>query len=701
MTQSPQSVPLSRPVDNDEIDLLALMGTIWRGKMWIALATVIGLALGVWYAYFKAVPVYTASTTVALDSRQDQVMDIQSVVTGLSGDQASINTELEVYRSRRLIAQLVTDLDLTADPEFNPALRPEKKFSLAAVRQALTGPAPVAARSDQQVLDKAIDLVLSKLSVSNVRQSYVFRITVTTESPEKSARIANRLAELYVADQIQVKLERTREATRWLAERVTELQVALEQAEEELKAYAARTDLVSPEGLVALNRQLKELRERRASQATELTGDQDRLAAFEAIPASDRRARADLAGDSTLTSALARIETGETGAATVFDTRLEELLTRLRDGIDRKTRQIAALDSSITEVEARIVTQSEELVQLQQLQRESEASRLIYEAFLGRLKETSIQQGIQQADSRILSEAVVPSDPSAPRKPMILALSMILGLIAGTGAVLLREMSQNTFRVAEDLEARTGYAVLGQIPVIPARSRDAVLKYLSDKPNSAAAEAIRNLRTSLLLANLDKAPQVILSTSSVPGEGKTTQSIALAQNFAGLGEKVLLVEGDIRRRVFRDYFDINTRKGFLSVLSGNADLDEVLVAEPRLGADILIGEKSSVNAADLYSSERFARFIADLRGRYDRIIIDTPPVLAVPDARIIGQLVDAILYTVRWDSTTHRQVADGLKSFETANLRPSGLVLGQIDKRGMRRYGYGDSYGAYQAYYDN
>lgn len=711
MTNTPRQDIREIAID-DEIDLGALLGTLWRGKFWILLTALVGLFIGGWYAFFVTTPQYTAKATVALESRdQNVMMDIQNVVTGLSGDQATINTEIEVFRSLGLLEDLVQELDLVNDPEFNASLRPEPKFSpkawLSDLKSSLTGGAPevtvdpeAAARAE---LDRVIGAVRRSISISNMRQSYVFTITVTTESPAKSARIANTLAELYIEDQVQVKLDKTRQATEWLSGRVADLQVALEQAEDELKDFSSSTVLISPEGLLALNRQLKELRERRAAQAEEnemLTATLGALRA--ALASGDTAAFAEQAQDRELSAILAQWQEAQTSITRErLDARMDAVVDRMQAEQLRNQAQVIALDGSIREAEQRIETQSAELVRLQQLQREAEASRLIYEAFLSRLKETSIQQGIQQADSRVLSQAVVPVSPSAPRKSMILALSLILGSMVGAGVILVREMMQNTFRVAEDLEARTGYAVLGQIPVIPARKRKGVLKYMSDKPNSAVVEAIRNLRTSILLANLDHKPQIILSTSSIPGEGKTTQSLALAQNFAGLGEKVLLIEGDIRRRVFREYFDIKARKGFLSVLSGDVPLEEAVHFVPDLQADLLIGEKSSVNAADLYSSEKFASFLKDLRKRYDRIIIDSPPVLAVPDARIIGQSVDSLVYTVKWDSTTHRQVLDGLRSLEMANVHPSGLVLGQIDKRGMKRYGYGDSYGAYHAYYDS
>lgn len=692
--------------NDDEIDLGQLLRTLWRGKFSILFAGLLTICIGIWYAHFAATPVYTANTVVALESREQQVMDIESVVTGLSADQSTVNTEVEVIRSRQLIEQVVRELELSEDPEFNTTLRPSAILSPGVVidyaMAALGVDAATAPPSDQAILDGVVDAMLDRLTVSNIRQSYVFVIGITTEDAAKSARIADTLAQFYISDQIRVKLEKTEQATTWLSARVAELQIELEQAEEALKSFGTNSNLVSPEGLVALNRQLKELRDRRDMLRQQNTVLQERSSAL----AAARRAQspeqiAVLAQDDILTAILEQRALDDVTSSQVFEARLDAISRQSVDELLRNERQISALETSITEVTERIDLQSVELVQLQQLQREAEASRLIYEAFLARLKETSIQQGIQQADSRILSKAVVPNAPSAPRKMSILAVSTLLGLVAGAAYVLFREMSQNTFRLAEDLETRTGYTVLGQIPTIPIRKRAGMLKYIAEKPNSAASEAVRNLRTSLLLANLDRQPQIIMTTSSIPGEGKTTLSVSLAHNFGAMGEKVLLIEGDVRRRVFREYFNVKSSGSLLSVLSGDVKLDDAVVYDQKLRADLLVGEKSNVNAADLFSSKRFSDFLKELRAKYDRIIIDTPPVLAVPDARVIGQSVDTIVYAVKWDSTTHRQVLEGIKSIEAVNLRIAGLALGQIDKRGMKKYGYGADYGDYQGYYES
>ena len=224
------------------------------------------------------------------------------------------------------------------------------------------------------------------------------------------------------------------------------------------------------------------------------------------------------------------------------------------------------------------------------------------------------------------------------------------------------------------------------------------MEYLRSKSTSAASEAIRNLRTSILLSDVDNPPKIIMSTSSIPGEGKTTQAISLAHNLAGLDKKVLLIEGDIRRRTFSQYMENSSTGGLVSVVSGELSIEDAVVCDTGLGVDVLMGDKSSINAADLFSSTKFRNFLTAAREAYDFVIIDTPPVLVVPDARVIGHLVDSIIYTVNWDKTTKAQVLDGLRQFSSVGLRVSGLVLAQIDARGMKRYGYGDGYGAYAAY---
>ncbi|MEM6306431.1 MAG: polysaccharide biosynthesis tyrosine autokinase, partial [Pseudomonadota bacterium] len=606
----------------DEIDLMALFHTLWRGKWIILLITLFAAALGIYQAFERATPMYTAAATVAFESREEQVVDLDSVVGGLGGDQATINTEIEVLKSRGLMEKLVQRLNLIQDPEFNTRLRPLPQFSVSQLIAWMlpTNGDKALPPSDQMILDAAVAHAMSTVSIRNIRQSYVLEISVTTQDAEKSALIANTLAELYIVDQLEVKFDATEKATAWLTERVGVLQQELETSVAAVKDFSAGSQLVSPEQLAALSRQSKDLRDRQEDAQEQIRINTARQEALQgAMNTGDLAEIVSLANDRTLNRLFDRLQSDSAADDKAFLARFDQILDRIETDMRLNQTQITAFDVSIETLNQQIATQSKDLVTLQQLEREAEASRLIYEFFLNRLKETSVQEGIQQADSRVLSRAVVPTGPSAPRKNMIVMMATVLGFLLGCALVLGREFMQNTFRSAEELEQVTGYTVLGQIPALRTRVRGKVLAYLIDKPTSLMAEAVRNLRTSLLLSDVDKAPQIILSTSSLPAEGKTTHSIALVQNLAGLGKRVLLIEGDIRRRVFQEYFQLNADYGLLSVLSGQATLSETAVFDPQLKADVIMGEPSAVNAADLFSSEAFRLFLEQTRKHYEYI----------------------------------------------------------------------------------
>lgn len=651
MNQTPARAsfdPIIRGGRDDAVKLTTLIAIALRGWRIVASCAALGLLFGAIYVYAIATPVFSSSSVVILESREEQVVDLKSVISGLSGDTLVLNSEVEVLRSRSLMEKVVTHLGLLEDPEFNPTLR--EPGTIGTIRAWIFGQ-PTGDRGDADAqLQSTIDTLLGKVDIQNIRQSLVFRITVESEDPRKVARIADAIAEHYILGQLDFKFEATEHATSWLSERVAELQGELEAAEGRLADFNAGADLVSAETLRAMERQAKELRD-----------------------------RIETAKDAVAEAA------GETSR------RDEDTATTARAGLahERATGQLRALEASYAALNEQIATQGGDLITQQQLMREADASRLLYEYFLSRLKETSVQQGIQQADSRVLSAAVVPRGPSKPRKAMVLGLLSLLGMLAGAAIAVFQEMRQSGFRTGRELEQIARRPVLGQIPSVPGKEGANPPCYLADNPASPVAEAVRNLRTTVLLSALDRPPQVIVLTSTLRGEGKTTLTLALAQSFAGMGKKVLVVEGDIRRRVFGEYLGAEARHSLISVLRKRVSLADAVVHDTGIGADILMAERSSVNAADLFSSGQFAALVDEARQHYDVILIDTPPVLVVPDARVIGKSADAVLFVVRWNSTSRAQVEEGLSMLSAANIDPAGLILNRVNTGELHRYGYG------------
>lgn len=676
----------------EEIDAAAILSSLWRNKYSVAAVVMLCVAMAFAHVTFVAVPRFSATSVVVLESRETEVIGLESVLGGLGRDSSVVKTEVEVLRGRTLMGRVADELALAEDPEFNSALRP--KGLVARAKEFVFGAKPAQA-DPRRRRDRVVSALLGSVTISNVPQSLVFQIAVESGSAEKSAKIADTIARLYIDDQVQVKFDATQRAAEWLSGQVADLKAELEDAEEAIRKFQSETSVIDATVLSALDRQLKDTRERRAAteeRAANLAAQREALeqatTADAATAVFDEPQLNDLAFDAAQ---------GGTEAALAYEARLDYLERRLDHDLRRLRGQAGSLAAAELTLAADIERQSQELIELDQMVREAEAGKLLYEHFQTRMKEAIAQQGIQQADSRVLSPAVRPSVPSAPRGSLILAMATVLGLVLGCALVLGREIFASGIRTANDLEALTGRAVLGQVPVAPERERSKVVSYLSQNPTSAMAEAVRNLRTSILLSDIDKAPRTIAVTSSVPGEGKTTLSLALAQNLSMMGKKVLLIEGDIRRRTFKRHLKLSGKRGLVAALSGAARIEDVAQPVPGLG-DVILGEKAPTNAADLFSSEAFSRLLAEARKSYDIILVDTPPVLVVPDARVIAPHVDATVFVVHWDRTSTVQVQEGLRMLDMPNIRVAGLVLSQIDPGRMRRYGYGDRYGAYAAY---
>jgi len=688
---------------DDPLDPLQVFLTLWRGKWTILFYVVLLAILGGYYAFEVAEPKYSATIELVREENSQQVVDIQSIVSGTSTEDEAINTELQIVKSRTLILELIRDMDLTNDPEFNERLRQPSIFSLSTLVDlsepylSLDLPEPPEPTAQEVELEVA-KAVQKAISASSQPNTYLIQITVRTGDPVKSEQMANRLAQIYLDYQLRVKFTEIEFAINWLSERVTSLEVELYEKENKIKELRAETELVSLEALEILRIRAKDIRQR-------LTDNDNAIAAATAkieriATLSEARDFVGIAAEyntPTLNRLATRADAGQPGADSAFFAQLESLQGSDAANLNRVLSQATSLQASLDLIQTQIEDQNSDLVALNQLEREAEATKVLYETFLSRFKEATVQIGLQRADSRVLAEAVT-GEQVAPRKALLLATAIVLGGLLGVAVIMIRSRLQNGFRTVEELEQGTGFTVLGQIPVMPIRRRSDLLDYLRTKPTSAASEAIRNLRTSILLSNVDNPPQIIMSTSSVPGEGKTTQSIALAQNLSGLGKKVLLIEGDIRRRTFEKHFKTVPKGNLVSVVSGDEALADAVLSDVDLGFDIVMGGKSTINAADLFSSDKFRNFLDEARAAYDFVIIDTPPVLVVPDARVIGNHADAIIYSVRWDHTNQFQVVSGLRQFSSVGLRVSGLVLSQISPRGMRRYGYGGRYGAYASY---
>jgi len=743
--QSVRSVaPHENGQDEDEIDLRAILSKLWRGKWIIAVSTVIAALMGFLLAS-QYEPRYTARTKVMFDIGETNIVDVGQAVVRLD---ETLENQVEVLQSTALIERVVDRLDLQNHPAFNPALREVEESLLDGVRNAITippglvevlrnagilappAPPPDAAEAEARLRLAVINQVRGSLTLRPIDWTKVIEIGVTSGDPRLAALIANTMASEYIVDQLDAKLEATREATAWLSDRVEELRIRVETAEQAVETARAELSLETGQSLEITQAQIQALNATLSAARAEETGarslygrlvqaleeDEDlgSVTEFRASPLIEgyrEEEEALLSQQAALSAQVAE----DHPARLRVDARLGEVRATLRREAERIVEaarldveaagtRVSTLEDELRSLESRALAQSQETLQIRQLEREAEASRVLYENFLGRLKETSEQEALQTADARVLSRAEIPFSANSDRSSRTQMLSVIMGLAAGVGIVFLLDKLNNTFRSPAQLEQMTGAYVLGALPDVGRRlHRKEVISYFRAHPKSALAEAVRSLRTSILFSDIDNPPKSIMFTSSVPKEGKSTSSMLVALASQQMGKSAIIVDCDLRLPSLAHLLPVTTGEhGLLSAIEGTVTIEDAIHRDPETGLDVLmttpIEPRSSVNAADILSSKRFQDILEQLKSRYDLVILDSPPTLVVADARILASHVDAIVYVVHWDRTPRDAVLEGLREMRAAKAPVIGVAFTRLNERRAARNAY-DGYAHYKGKY--
>jgi len=754
----PVNMPTSQnsPEDSidDTIDIRGLVSKLWYGKWIIAICLLIAYVLG-YLSTSQIVPTYRASATVMFDIKQSSV--IESILNEEGFDRGKLEDQMLILSSSNLIERVVGQLNLDQNPEFNPTLREATPSLMDRARSYITlppeitdimkdlgliapPPPPVADPEARQLAREdrlrvvIVRNVLRGLQLNPVGDSRVLNISYVSTNRNTAANVANAIANQYIVDQLEAKLEATQAATSWLSVRVDELQIRVKEAENAVEA--ARSTLAEEQGqslditqqqLAALNTSLVQARDNttrvlaaynRLRSALENPDALDTISEFRASPVISeiRRQETDLA---TQIVTLNATVSQNSPSLLLAKRQLEEVRRQIRIQVLEEAEKIvaatqndliaaqereAALTAQVRELEQKAFSQAADEVALRQLEREAQASRILYENFLARLQEADVQEDLQAADVRILSPAEIPLFAQSQQQRRTMLLTMFLGGAVGVGIVFLLNFLNNTFRSPDQLQEMSGETVLGTLPSIGSRmKRQAILENLRTKPNSSLAESVRNLRTSILFSNVDNPPKVVMFTSSVPREGKTTSAMLMAMTSRQMGKSAIIVDCDLRMPALSHMIkDIKKQPGLLSVIEGTTPISEAIYEEPTSGLHVLMihpGERQgSINAADVLSSKRFEKLIKGLSETYDLVILDTPPALVVTDARILSKLVDAVVYAVRWDKTPRGAVLEGLKEMRSVNAPIAGLVMTLVNEARATKYAY-DGYNYYKGKY--
>ncbi len=714
--------------------------TLWLKIQLLVNVTAFILFLAVLVIY-QLSPRYTAATQLLVGINAAKVVDIEQVLTGsLTGDSAVIG-EMEVIKSREIIRKVNESLKLDQYPEFNSALVPPGFFADLNPLHLLPDNWLVALglksidTSTEEEQHEALQIsiinkILSKLTVTQIKRSQVINIAFESKDPKLAAKIVNAIADKYIIGQLQAKFDATKKAADWLNDQLGVLKKKVEASEQAVESYRKSHNLVAVSKEVGLSQQqLSEVNSQLILARVQRAEAEAKYQQVEDISRSGRNF--DSVADVLNSSLISSLRGQESEVQRKYSEMLVEFgarhpkMIQMRaelDDIESKVRaevkKIAAglhntldvararessLLASLKQLESKASGNNQDEVELRALEREATANKTLFENFLGRFKETASTQGIEQADARVISFAEIPTEATFPKKNLLLLISFIGAVFVAISLIFIIDQINPGVRTPEQVHDFFNMSTMGIIPMHQ-ETKIEPHDYVIEKPLSGLAEAINTLRLSLSLLNPDAAVKSILITSSLPGEGKSTLSAMLARLSASAGQRSVIVEADIRRPAITKTFGLDKESLGLTDLLSNPDLKlaDVLLKDPKTNMMILSrGNAGYVNALDLFASKRMRSIMQELREQFDLVVVDSAPIMAVPDSRILQGLVDKTIYVLKWDSTPKKVVRNGLHLLmKDGNSNIAGVVLQQINLKQYGHFGdYSYHYGRYKSYY--
>ncbi|MEL6100829.1 MAG: Wzz/FepE/Etk N-terminal domain-containing protein [Pseudomonadota bacterium] len=743
------------PAGGGAIDVRKMLNALWRAKWLLVFAAVLFAALAQ-LAFLNEQPRYTAATRVLFDPERVQIVDIQDVVAEQDAAGSGLGNQIEILTSSVLLQRVIDDLDLTVHPVYQPSAARSEEFDLntlvtrarglvdavaSRVRGDVEIPNDMLPQADVQTAEPVSSeeitpvrretlerRLISGLDLTPIPGTRVILIEFTSTDRRHAADVANSIARNYLAVQADVKQDDLAASLELIGIRVEELReklaVSQTQVEEARIAFSeeqGQSVEVTELQLSAINGSLAQLQLQIATTGRALERARDAIDTgtdlwivedFRENPLIGEFRRTEIA----LLDELAGIEAisgpqASSRERAIILARLEEVRrnTRTEAGyvvdalefsLESMRQQEEELLARIRELEVVTIRQTAGELTIDRLQREALANQTLYESFLNRMNEISEQAELQTADARIISAASIPQWANRTLRETAAIAAAGAGLLLAAVFVLLRERIGNAFHDPSDLQAETGIPTLAAIPQLSRRknAKQLIASYLSE-PNGVLAEAIRNLRTSVLFSDPNKRPKVIMCTSSVPSEGKSGTSLLLGVASQGLGQSAIVVGCDLRKHPYSSLLGSGKRAkggatvektaGLTTLLNGECELEDAVYVEPESGLHVLAhlpSEPVVASPADIVASERFVELIDQLRRKYDMVILDTPPAIAVTDARLVGRVADAVIYLVKWNSTSRNAVRVGLREIRSLDARLAGCAMTLVPQRRASKY---------------
>ena len=714
---------------------------VLRKRKWIILASLITIFSLVAIASLKMTPIYEAGGTIEIN-KPDTSLNFQNAATFSLDyyDPTELETELKILQSDLLAMQVIRELNLDRRPEYAGQAPPPPSSSLDL--------APDPLQSDPTRALAMVGGFKSALRVALSPNTRIIEVHYRSPDPQMAANVVNTLMQTYVENNFKARFESTMQASDWLSKQLVDLQMKVETSQEKLVRYQKEHEILgTDEKQNIIMSKLDELNKELTSAETERM---DKEALYRLVESGDPDAIASNAGEiegagsgaqsasqllENLRAKQADIKIQAADLSTQFGpsypklTQLNNQLKEIDSQMQGEMKKIAGkmrgqyeaalqrekmLRDALEKQKQEANKLNESAIEYTLLKRDVDTNRQLYEGLLQKLKEAGVSAGLKSNNFRIVDSARAPGAPIEPNVPRNLLFGIVLGLASGVGLAFLLEGIDSTVRTTEQAQAISGLASLGMIPLgsksaregpnpkrlVIATSKEAVELVTQVRPQSQMAESYRALRTSLLLSNLGSPPRVIMVTSALPQEGKTTTSINTAVVLAQKGVRVLLIDADLRRPSIHKTLGMGPHSGLSNVLTGSATLEKAITRTAVLpNLFILAAGTPPPNPAELLASSNMRDVLMQLREQYDHIVIDTPPSLSVTDAVVLSPRADAVVLVIRSGQTTKQALRRSRDILTQVNAKVVGVLLNAVDLTSPDYYYYYEYQGKYARYY--
>lgn len=724
--------------NNDVIDLLPLFQTIWR-KKWSIFSLVFIVMILTYLFVMTIEPTYRATATLQIKQKETNVVSIEQVYGIDAGQTEYLQTQFELLKSRTIIEKVVTKLNLTKHKEFDPEQIEPSLFDIGgAVKSTKTNfinnfpglfPQQENIQLTEEILQKQLfDKVVSKLteqvSISPIKKTELVKITVDMHDAKMAAKVANALGQAFIDNQLDASMEATMTATNWMNTRLSDLKAKLQDSEIKLQEFKDKEGLIDVDGIITISaNELSSINEQLITARAKLAEVQSQYQQVKSISKNDWKRLASVPAvlSNTLVQqfktdeakAKAKIEELSkryglrhpsmqaaqaelTAAQASLKSQVEQVVAGIKRQYQIASANVWSLKKSVNENKQEVKNISKNEFKMRELQREVEANRALFDTFMTRLKEASATVDLNEANARIVDPAITPELPAKPKKGLIVILAGLLAGLFSVFIILLLHALNNTFKSSEEVEDKLNLPVLGILPVIKNLKGVQVAQAFHKEADRIFSECVRTIRTSVMLSSIDKPHKIVVVTSSVPSEGKSTTAINIADAI-GQMENVLLIEADMRRPTISKVLNLAPgTPGLANLIAGHTTYEEC-IQKLYGGIDTIAAGVVPPNPLELLSSESFKSILNELSEKYDRIIIDSPPVSAVSDSLILSTLAESVIFVIKAEATDKKLVSKSIGALLQNNAPVKGVILSQVDIKKAQKQGY--SYGGYYDYY--